>query len=420
MEALLEGGSTWVVYERFWVVSMFSIFAFMQGLCWAIPGPLSAAFSTLYGADAWLVQTYVNLGPIIYLPLSLPFALWMDKPGGVKATTRLGVTLVTLGQVSRMLATGPSAASTALLTVSFVLNAAAGPVAMGAVGKISEAFFPPAQRATATAVMAEANLLGMAGAMLFGPVMVRDGTAAQMAAYNWALLAVCLVAQAGIMAHFPAHPRVAPSASAALVERGEAAMSLRVLRDALLKLGGNPTFCVLALTYGFATGMFGSWATVLSINLSGCSSLWVGWLSFSMTVFGGFGGIVMGRLADYFRRLKRTLVVLLTLSSAAFFAFAALVAEDPGAVCRADGSPARGMVGLFLLGSFGGLCLNSTIPIFYELVLETSFPLPEATVVRAQASARARAPNTAPGEGPLFTLLPPSSTTFRRSSCSPT
>jgi FLVCR family MFS transporter len=371
--------------ERLWVVSMFSIFAFMQGLCWAIPGPISSAYSTLYGADAWMVQLYVNLGPIVYLPLSLPFALWLDKPGGVKHNALLGVTLVTSGQVARMLASGASPSSTALLTLSFVLNAAAGPIAMGAVGKISEAFFPPAQRATATAVMAEANLLGMAGAMLFGPLIVRDSTAAQMAAYNYALLAVCLVAQAGITLYFPAHPRVPPSASAVLLERKEAAMSLRLLWDALLKLGMNPTFCVLSLTYGFATGMFGSWATVLSINLSGCSSLWVGWLSFSMTVCGGFGGIVMGRVADVFRQLKRTLVVLLALSSLAFLAFAALVAEDPGAVCKADGSPAVGMVGLFVLGSFGGLFLNSTIPLFYEMVLETSFPLPEATVVRTGA-----------------------------------
>jgi len=263
---------------------------------------------------------------------------------------------------------------------------------MGAVGKISEAFFPPAQRATATAIMAEGNLLGMAGAMAFGPLIVRDNTAAQMASYNYALLACCLVAQVGIMAHFPSHPRVAPSASAALVEREEAAMSLPLLWDALRKLALNPTFCVLALTYGFATGMFGSWATVLSINLSGCSSLWVGWLSFSMTVFGGFGGIIMGRVADLFRRLKRALVVLLALSSVAFLAFAALVAEDPGAVCKADGSPGPAMVGLFLLGSFGGLCLNSTIPLFYEMVLETSFPLPEATVVRVKACERDRAP----------------------------
>jgi hypothetical protein len=230
--------------------------------------------------------------------------------------------------------------------------------------------------------MSEANLLGMAGAMLFGPLIVRDSTAAQMATYNYALLAVCLAAQVGAMAHFPAHPRVPPSASAALVERGEAAMSLRLLLDAMLKLAKSPTFCVLSLTYGFATGMFGSWATVLSLNLGGCSPMWVGWLSFSMTVAGGFGGIVMGRVADLFRRLKRTLVVLLALSAACFLAFAALVAEDPGAVCRADGSPAVGMGVLFLLGTVGGLCLNSTIPLFYEMVLETSFPLPEATVVR--------------------------------------
>ena len=50
-------------------------------------------------------------------------------------------------------------------------------------------------------------------------------------------------------------------------------------------------------------------------------------------------------------------------------------------VCNADGSPGPGLGYLFVLGTFGGLFLNSTIPLFYELVLEVTFPEPEATVL---------------------------------------
>ena len=375
-----------VVLQRLYVIAVFSTYAFMQGLCWAIPGPLSGAYSVLYGADASFVQLLVNIGPIVYIPLSLPLALWMDRPNGVRGSVVLGVSLVFVGQVLRTLAFDGGTLSTALLVLSYVLNAASGPVAMGAVGRISEAFFPPDQRATATAVMAEANLLGIAGAMLVGPLIVQSSVLSEMDNYNYALLGVLVPLQLAAMLYFPSEPAAAPSASAAQLkehDRKGGAMSLAAQWATVRALLASPSFVVLVSAYGFATGMFGSWATVLSINLASCNPLWVGWLSFAMTTAGGVGGIVAGRFVDRFRNLKRVLVVLLASAAGFFFAFGALCAGAlPGLlVCDADGEPGPGMGALFVLGTLGGLALNSTIPIFYELVLEVTFPEPEATVL---------------------------------------
>jgi FLVCR family MFS transporter len=374
-----------VVLQRLYVAALFSTFAFMQGLCWAIPGPLSAAYATLYNAQAAEVQLLINLGPLVYLPLSLPFALWMDKKNGVRYATIVGITLVTLGQAARTLAHDSSDFSEAMLYISYTLNAAAGPVAMGAVGRISEGFFPPSQRATATAVMAEANLLGVAGAQLFGPLIVQQAVFAEMQAYNYSLLAICLLMQVCVLLYFPAAPATPPSASAAAVEKHEAAhpMNVGALWAAVRALSTSPSFMVLACAYGLSTGMFGSWATVLSINLSSCDPLYVGWLSFAMTVAGGIGGIFAGRVVDRLRRPKAMLVALLLASGILFSAFAVICSGwfEGFPICDADGSPDRGMSVLFALGMLGGLALNSTIPIFYELALETTYPLPEATTL---------------------------------------
>jgi FLVCR family MFS transporter len=375
-----------VLLQRLYVAAVFSTYAFMQGLCWAIPGPLSSAYATLYGADNAFVQLLVNIGPIVYVPLSLPLALWMDRPGGVRPSVVLGVTLVVAGHVLRTLAFDGGALSTALLVLSYVLNAASGPVAMGAVGRLSEAFFPPDQRATATAVMAEANLLGVAGAMLFGPLIVQAAVPAEMAAYNYAILGVLAPLQLAVLVYFPEAPAAAPSASAALLkehDRSAGAMSLAAQLASVRALLASPSFVVLCCAYGFATGMFGSWATVLSINLSECNPLWVGWLSFSMTVAGGVGGIVAGRVVDRFRNVKRVLVALLALAAACFLAFGALCSGAVRGldVCDADGAPGPGLGWLFVIGTLGGLALNSTIPLFYECVLEVTFPEPEATAL---------------------------------------
>jgi len=368
--------------SRFYILAVFSLFGFMQGLCWAIPGPLSSAYSTLYSVDNDLVQLYVNLGPIVYIPLSLPFSFWMDSPNGVRRSVVFSITLVFLGQVLRTLASDASAQSRRLLEASYILNAAAGPVAMGAVGKLSEAWFPPTQRATATAVMAEANVLGVAAAMLAGPLIVSGPTMSQMQVYNWGLLGLCALMQVCAMCYFPGHPPTPPSNSASQGEAKEQRFSLTALRDTAYFTLTSRNFIVLAGAYGLCTGMFGSWATVLSINLSGCDARTVGWLSFSMTVVGGVGGIVVGLAADKFRHLKASLVGLIAASALCFLAFALLCsgAFSGFTICHQDGSPGPGMVPLFALSILGGLFVNASIPLFLELSLEISYPRPEATV----------------------------------------
>lgn len=128
--------------------------------------------------------------------------------------------------------------------------------------------------------------------------------------------------------------------------------------------------------------MYGSWATVLSLNLNNCDPIYVGWLSFSSTIAGNIGGLILGRFADKFRHMKRLLVILMGLSGICFVLFAVLTSGiiKGQIICNPDGSPGTGMYPLFILGVLGGLFLNSTIPLYYELSLEVTYPVPEATV----------------------------------------
>jgi hypothetical protein len=61
---------------RWWVLVLFSLFSAMQGLNWAIPGPVADATSSVYGWSADATSLLVNLGPIAFLPLSIPCA-WL-------------------------------------------------------------------------------------------------------------------------------------------------------------------------------------------------------------------------------------------------------------------------------------------------------------------------------------------------------
>lgn len=83
----------------------------------------------------------------------------MDRYGcrGVVVT---GLALVTVACVLQCFAGDSSMLSVVLLHLSYAINAIGGPVAMGTVSALSEAWFPPEQRTLATSIMAEANLFG--------------------------------------------------------------------------------------------------------------------------------------------------------------------------------------------------------------------------------------------------------------------
>lgn len=105
-----------------------------------------------------------------YLPFAIPAAFWLDQRTGLKWATITNIVLVTLGVVLRCFARDASTLSIALLHVGFILNAIAGPVAMGAVSRLAEDWFPVAERGTATAIAAQVSHLNSMVALASAPL----------------------------------------------------------------------------------------------------------------------------------------------------------------------------------------------------------------------------------------------------------
>ena len=225
-------GATHVYFARWIVLTSYSLFAFLQGWLWAIPGPLSASYSLLYGIDSTTVQLLLNWGPIAFLICAAPYSYWMDRPSGMRGAIISSVVLVTAGAALRCIASNSSNTSLVLLHISYFSNAAAGPASMAAVSKIVETWFPLHERATATALAAEANVLGTAAAFIIGPAFVTslDPQTAmqQLMQYNWLCLAICLFNLVGVCVYFPSHPPLPPTRSACecVVDAGAAFIAL--------------------------------------------------------------------------------------------------------------------------------------------------------------------------------------------------
>lgn len=362
--------------SRWWMLFVFCYLNLLQGWFWVLPGPIAAPYNDILGLDGDAVELLLNLGQILFVVGSLPYALLMGR-----GRHRLGMlsacALILSGSVCRYAARDGSAVSQSLMYASASANAIAGIVAMGAVSTLAETWFPVNERATATAIMGESNIIGCNVGYLLGPYMVPDSSDPNRL-YRYHL--VCLLASAPLTAcallHFPDAPTLAPSDSAALQREGEAAFTLAAFWATLKALSASRSFWALSLAYGAVAGVFGCWQSILDLLLSGYDEVTLGWLSAASSFAGSLAGIAVGRLLDRLRWHKALGVAMFAGSAVCIGAFWALT--SPG--MQSSGSVAV-EVALFGVTMLAGILVNASLPVFYELLMEATFPVPDAVVL---------------------------------------
>uniref|UniRef100_A0A4W3JCE9 Solute carrier family 49 member 4 n=4 Tax=Callorhinchus milii TaxID=7868 RepID=A0A4W3JCE9_CALMI len=246
---------------------------------------------------------------------------------------------------------------------------------------LSTTWFPPDQRATATAIASLLNYFGGACAFLLGPLMVPapNETVPLLSVSNHqtermrdriqALLYIefgaTAVLFAAVLAYFPSRPPLPPSIAAA---------SQRLnYRSSICRLLGNFRFLMISLAYAVPLGVLSGWSGVLDLIVTPLkiSQVDAGWIGF-WSLFGGcVFGIVMARFADFFRGMLKLILLLLfsgaTLSSA-WFALTCI-----SSVTHLPVTPAILYTSCILIGVF----VNSSVPFFFELFMETVYPVPE-------------------------------------------
>ncbi|KAA0159025.1 hypothetical protein FNF31_05087 [Cafeteria roenbergensis] len=199
---------------RWYALAVFSFAAFMQGLVWAVPGPISAVLAKELQCDSDCDALLVNWGPIMFIVFTFPQAWLIDH--SLRSSTLLLAALVTASGWVRVASAyiDDTSTVTVLLHVAQALNASGGPIAMGAVSRLSQLWFPAHQRSFATAVAAEFNMAGVAIAFVLGPALAPEDGSGGLGALWWALAVPPSVALLVALLHFPDAPKTAPSRSA--------------------------------------------------------------------------------------------------------------------------------------------------------------------------------------------------------------
>ncbi|XP_051938475.1 solute carrier family 49 member 4 [Hippocampus zosterae] len=372
------------VYRRRWLVlSLFSLLALMQGVVWNFWGPIQNSAAHAFGFTKSDIAVLVLWGPVGFVPWLL--FMWLMDKRGLRSSLLLSAFLMLLGAVLRSIPLSDLTLRRWFIHGGQLLNGLAGPTIMSAGPFLSTTWFAPDQRATATAVASLFSYLGGAAAFVAGPLIVPapNGTQAvgrrvsapapgldavireKIQLVMYAELAAIAALFVAVLFYFPSRPPLPPSVAAA---------SQRLsYRSSICRLLSNLRFLMIALAYAVPTGVIAGWAGVLDMILTpaNVSQVDAGWIGFWSTVGGCVFGVAMARFADSIRGMLKPILVLMLAGASLSSTWFTLTC-----LSRLTHLPSSAAI-LYTSCILVGIFINSSVPIFLELFIETVYPVPE-------------------------------------------
>lgn len=381
------------------MLAVLSAFSCMQCACWfafsSVDPALVKEFMGSAVANDATIGLLLNWGPIVGV-LTAPLQIRMgaskgDASGGFKASIVAGAWLVFLGSALRcapcLAAPGRRGDrwSVACLHGGQILNAAAGPLCMGTVARLSCLWFPERERLFSTSVGSAANALGVVVMYPLAPRVV--AAAADLPHLLYGLLAASALPALCAAVAFPAAPPHPPSAAAEAAAAEISGRSGAHWRDDLRlllvrrKRADAPataarSYGATVLAAGAVAGAATAWQGVFQTVLKGrLTAKQIGWLGFANTGLGCVGALLVSSpaAAAWTRRAGLRAALLGLLGASAAFALAWSLFDG----LAASGGAGFFLAALGLAGALGG-AQGAADPVFVELAAEL-VPVRETT-----------------------------------------
>ncbi|KAK0067612.1 disrupted in renal carcinoma protein 2 isoform X2 [Biomphalaria pfeifferi] len=372
---------TYVYAKRWYLLLLFSITAMLWSAVWSTWGPIAQSAKDVFGWDDGVIAMMTWLGNIPFLVTMFPIAYLMDVKG-MRIAMILCCGLIFLGAGLRCIPCD-NATATWLIYGGQLLNGIAGTVPMSGSALLSGLWFPSNQRASATAISTISGYLGASVSFVIGPLFVPEDDSSgnettgiissnssdsditdQKSHIYYILYAEC--GAAGlilllVLLYFPSKPELPPSISASIPREK--------YLDGLKMLVRNKQFWITAIAFSFPAGVYEAWQVVLDVNLDPkVSQSTAGWMDFYATVGGCCSGMLVSRFADYFTRQIKLFLLVFYFLAAIVFLWCTFIVTD---ILPFD------IVSLYAAIILGGVFLDGGGPLFFELVVEVSYPVGE-------------------------------------------
>eukprot|EP00474_Spongospora_subterranea_P010124 CRZ10582.1 hypothetical protein [Spongospora subterranea] len=350
---------------RWYLAIVLFLLSFEMGFVWNLFNAISGISGRLLGIGAQSIEYDAMIGCAVSVVLSPFVAHWISK-GHFRAMMILSALCLCLG--SWIILLGVNRDQCGVIFLGLALNGLAGPMALFGGAFLSDAWFPVHQRTQATSILCLSNYIGAGFAFFVGAVIVPETDGINNVIY---LVLTCAftasIILGSILIFFPSSP-ASPASYSQLVRIREMKVSSKLsFRESYGKVLSNGSFCRACVCFGLGSGIYAGWGGALNENLSqyGMGQTISGWIG-SAGLLGGFiGGSAAATIVDHGQmRLQKVTTVLFAIS---FLGFSAFIVG-----CESRWPPAL----LIIISAIVGGGVNGTVPILFELALETSFPAP--------------------------------------------
>ncbi|XP_069958271.1 solute carrier family 49 member 4 homolog [Cherax quadricarinatus] len=370
--------TTTTTATRFWILTVFSVLSWVQGVQWNTWGPISESMGAAFpGWGSSTVAMMANWGTIMFVVFVFPMC-WATQRYGLRKVVLASTALIFLGTAIRCVTTaGP--VFTIMCHLCAILVGVASTVVLAAPIVIASDWFPPHERTTALAVMMGTNQLSGVGSYL-EPLLVREPgpdvtvyeiqSDVMMLMYIGAGISVVLLL--AVLVYFPSKPAIPPSLTSSTGR-----LAFQPAFHTLIK---NRCWMWLMVTSGVIVGPFVAWGNVLNysllpLGLHQDDAMWVGQIS---VVLSSLSPVASGRFNDLVKGHVRSTLILLMLATTICCYWFLLLSYGVLA-------PSKWQVYVSVVG---GTAFNyATYPLLYEVGVDLAYPAPEILVSGALTAA---------------------------------
>jgi MFS family permease len=334
---------------RWAVLAVFMLVNLVIQILWISYAPITADAARFYGVSELGIGFMAMVFMIAYVPLAIPVAWAIDRWGFHKSVG-FGSVVFTLFAVLR----GLAGRNFVVAMIASTGMAMAQPFFLNAWTKMPAHWHPADERATAVGLITLANLLGIAGGMVFTPLLTATISIDKVQFVYALAMAAATVVFIVVAREYPPTP-VGPA--------NNEVKSLML--DGLKNAMSVPSFKLFLIVVFIGMGLFNGATTWIEeiVRPRGFGASDAGTFGALLLVGGIVGAVVIPALSDKTGRRKPWM-------------FGALLAAVPGIVGMAY---ERSFWPLAASSFFIGFFLTSVMPVGMQYAVEVTRPTPEGT-----------------------------------------
>ena len=293
-----------------WVVLFaYTLVAFSTQLIWLnFSGIAEPQVTGIFNASIDQVGYLAAFWPLVFIPLSLPTGLSVDR-WGFRLNVAVGSLILTVFSWLRLTA----GHNFGLLLLYQTLAGIGQPFVYNAISKLAGSWFPKGEQTLANGIGTMGQLVGMITALLVGPLMVPDSSFAE-------LQQNMIVFSAIVTVSFALFAVLARERGGAAEERPHSWGSLLSEMKSVIKMRNIVVMMMLFFVgVGIFSGLIQWTESILSTR--GLGSLDAGLIGAALLVSGIVGMVVISYVADKYSMLKRFVTINTVISAVFLFVF---------------------------------------------------------------------------------------------------